>query len=106
MQSLSLRAGVVVFACLLVVGVAVWMSSGYSRISDRSYDYALALVSACGRQDEARVRQIAEEVDLAELPAYDRRVILAITKNALNGDWQTASARARTLLKAQVLPAD
>jgi hypothetical protein len=102
MQSITVRVATGVFVLLLVVGVAVWMTSGHSRISDRGYDYALALISACGRQDEARVKQIAKEVGEAELPEYDRRVILGITSNALNGNWQSASAETRALLNAQI----
>jgi CO/xanthine dehydrogenase FAD-binding subunit len=101
------RLGAMLATCLLlIIGLAIWMNSDYSRISDRGYDYALALVSACSRQDEIRVKQIAEEIVAAELPVYDRRVILKIAENALSGNWRSASDEARTLLKAQIQPAD
>ena len=102
MHTQHYRLGAILLISLLVIGLAIWMNSGYSHISERGYDYALALVSACSRRDETRVQEIAEEVVAAGLPEYDRRVILKITETALSGNWQSASGEARTLLNSQV----
>jgi hypothetical protein len=102
MQSNGLRFVSAIVVLLIIFGVVAWLKSGYSRISDQGYDYALALVSACSRQDESRVQQIAQEITESELPDYDRRVILAIAQQALEGDWQSAANLSRQLLKAQV----
>ena len=88
---------------VFAVGVLImFMNRGYERISEQGYKYSLALISACNRQDEIRVRLIATEVSESQLPEYDRSVIVGIADTALSGDWQQAARRARALLKAQV----
>ncbi len=106
MQSHGARLFVWAFALLLLVGLVVWMNSGYAQLDSQSYDYALALVSACSRQDEARVQRIANEIAERKLPNYDRRVILEITAKALAGKWEAAADSAFDLLKAQSQPAN
>ncbi|MEZ6133451.1 MAG: hypothetical protein R3C53_00940 [Pirellulaceae bacterium] len=100
------RVGIAILVLLMVVGVFIWFNHGYSEISESGYDYALALISACGRQDKETVQRIAKEVIERELPNYDRRVILAITDKALAGQWKASSADTRALLKAQVRPTE
>lgn len=83
-------------------GLTFWLNSGYRKISSESYDYALALVSACNRHDEARVQQIATKLAADELPKYDQQVLNNIAQIAIRGDWELASSRARDLLNAQI----
>ena len=101
MQKFVRPVGIALLVLIAAIGVFVIFSSGYQPISKQSYAYALALLSACARQDEATVQRIAKEVREQNLPAYDRRVILAITEKALSGQWDKSSAEARNLLKAQ-----
>ncbi len=88
--------------CLLLIGLVVWLNLGYGLLSEQSYPYALALISACVRQDENRIQHIAQEISQRDLPKYDRRVIQQIVDTAMNGDWEQAASEARELLKAQV----
>lgn len=102
MTNLYARWAAGILGLALLVGLIVWLNSGYGRISELSYDYALALISACNRHDESRVQKIAKEIGQHQLPDYDRRVIQQIADTAMSGDWELAAARARLLLKAQV----
>ena len=96
-------------ACLLLlVGGGGWLlfGRGYSTVSDKGYELALALFSACNRQDMARVKSIVELARQAkeaqELPSYDARVIEEIGQLATDGNWERAAREARRLLDAQV----
>ena len=92
----------IILVCLLVVGLIWWLNLGYGTLSEQSYPYALALISACNRQDASRVQQIAKEVSQRDIPEYDRRVLQQIVDMALKGDWDQATFETRELLKAQV----
>ena len=102
MNTLYARWVAGILGLVLLGGLIVWWNSGYGKISEQSYDYALALISACNRQDESRVQKIAKEIGQRQLPEYDRRVIQQIVDTAMNDDWELAAARTRLLLKAQV----
>ena len=97
-----------VVACLvLLLGGGAWLlfGRGYSTVSGRGYELALALFSACSRQDAPRVQSIVEMARQAkeaqELPSYDARVIEKIGQLATDGDWEKAALEARRLLDAQ-----
>ena len=92
----------IILVCILIAGLSLWLNLGYGTLSEQSYPYALALISACSRQDDGRVQQIAQEINQRDLPKYDRRVIQQIADTALDGDWEQAALEARKLLKAQV----
>lgn len=102
-KGLWLAAGA---ALLVIVGAWMWMNRGYAKISDSGYQYALALVSACNRQDLKRVQTIVQSVRQAKddggLSAYDARVLEEIGELAVAGNWEKAAANAKKLLKAQV----
>ncbi len=102
-KGIWLTAGV---ALLICIGAWSWMNQGYAKIGDSGYQYALALVSACNRQDLERVQTIVQNVrqakDEGELSAYDARVLEEIGELAIEGNWEKAAANARKLLKAQV----
>ena len=75
-------------------------------MSSQGYQYALALVSACNRHDQARVERIVVQLRSEALPKQDYRVLLDIARVALSGDWERANSNGRELLKAQIRPAD
>ena len=102
-KQLGMSLGIVL---CLVTAIIVWMSRGYDKISEGGYEYALALISACNRQDLERVQMIVENARQAnadgKLPDYDTRVLEQIGQQAIDGRWEQASANARKLLKSQV----
>ena len=102
---LSLRQAIGGLVFLSAVGLAVWFFSGSSEISQRGYQYALAIMSVCNRQDEQRLQVIIGKIETdreqLELSADDARRLLKITARAQRGDWQGSAAAVRSLLKQQ-----
>ena len=90
---------------LLVVGLAFWFLSGPGEISQRGYQYAMALLSVCNRQDAQRLQVIVEGIhadrEQQELPARDARLLLKITSRAEQGDWLGSAEAVRSLMEHQ-----
>ncbi len=90
-----------------ILGVAYgYLNYGYPEVSEQGFEYGMALMSACNRQDQARVDIIANGVtrDLNEkrLPQSDAEVLLQIIRLANASDWKAAIEESRKLLDAQV----
>lgn len=102
---LRLRQAVGGLVLLSAVGLSVWFFSGSSEISQRGYQYALALMSVCNRQDEQRLQLIIERIqadrEQQALSPRDARWLLKITARAQQGDWQGSAAAVRSLMKQQ-----
>jgi hypothetical protein len=96
-----------ILGALLLFGCGLWWwNRGYGKVSEEGYHYAMALMSACNRKDEARVRLIIEElnsaVDAKAHVARDAQVLLRIARRALDGKWESAAGAVRQLMKDQV----
>ncbi|MFK7735675.1 MAG: hypothetical protein AB8B50_06595 [Pirellulaceae bacterium] len=106
MSSDSRRWWIVGAVVLLLGGVIWWMSSGYGKVSDEGYQYAMALMSICNRKDESRLVQIVQSIreatESGELPVYDSKTLLRIAERAEDGDWEDAANLVRRLMKTQV----
>lgn len=96
-------------AIVVVVAVAlgVWyFNRGYGKTSALGYRYATALFTACNRQDEAKLKQIAEMIaeseQKGELSGEDARVLEGIIGRGEAGNWAAASREIRRLMEAQV----
>ena len=102
----TLYAGLLLSMLAVVVVVYIWLKPSYGEVSKQGFEYAMAMVSACNRKDQARITVIAESVnrDLAEskLPPSDEVVLLKIMRFAQEGDGKIATVEARELLDSQV----
>lgn len=93
-------------AICVIAAVLWWMSLGYSKVSDKGYQYAMAMISICNQKDVARLEKIREQITAStedeELPSYDSRVLIDIADRAAAGDWDSATGAIRRLMKDQV----
>lgn len=100
----SIAGGVAIL--VLAIGLVLWLNMGYDKMSKKGYEFALALISICNREDSERLLILAEQIDAAqesgELPKYDANVLLDITERAQSGKWEKASRSIRQLLEDQV----
>lgn len=91
---------------LLIALVLWWMNLGYAKVSDKGYQFAMAMTSICNQRDSARLAVISAQIrassDASELPEYDSRVLLGIAQRAEVGEWKTASELIRRLMEDQV----
>lgn len=96
----------VISTLAIVLVLAFWLNSSYGKISEKGYQFAMALISICNREDEKRLEKISQQIGVAvrdgELGEYDARVLLDITDRAEAGRWQQASNAIRRLMEAQV----
>lgn len=95
---------------LAAVAAGIWyFNSGYGKTSAKGYQFATALFSACNRQDEAKLQQIAEMIEQSqqtdELSVKDAKVLTSIVNRGLAGNWRSASRETRRLMEAQLVPA-
>jgi len=93
---------------LLIGAIAIWQQwPAYGPIGQAAYPYALALTSACGRQDGDTIEQISADIDTAfeqeELNPTERDWLQGIVETAQAGHWDSAYQEARTLLNAQAI---
>lgn len=95
--------------CILVLvgGMAAWyFNRGYDKVSEQGYQYAMALMSACNRRDEARVEVIVSKIEAdrsaGAVPEDDAETLTGIAMLALDGNWDSAASGIRRLLKDQV----
>lgn len=98
---------VIGFGILLLAGAALWFfNRGYDKVSDQGYEYAMALMSACNRRDEPRVKTIVSKIEASreagEIPEDDAKTLTGIANRALDGNWESAASAIRRLMKDQV----
>ena len=91
---------------LLVCLVLIAGCRGYGEVSEKAYEYAQALYSICNRQDKGRLEGLAElvqaSVDESEVSSQEAAWLGAIIDEAREGEWKSASKRARRLMEDQV----
>lgn len=91
---------------VVVAGGLIWLSWGYGEVSQSGYEHAMALVSACNRQDTVRLEKIVasihQAVESQTLPAYDAKILLRIAERALDGDWEWSSRQVRQVMLDQI----
>ena len=92
---------------LLVAGLAAGCGGRYAGASDRAYDIATALVSACNRKSEPALAAVVEQIEQgradSSLSTGEVAYLSEIVATARGGDWATAEATARQVLKDQVV---
>ena len=104
-------AGVALAAMLLVVLVAYWLNRpAFGEISDRGYDYAMALGSACNGKNADKIAKIRQMIDQSvkqgELETKEAAWLKGIADQAADGQWEQACASVRTLMQEQTQKAD
>jgi len=92
---------------IVCIGLAYYLFSGsYGETSERGYNHAMTLISACNLKDLERVLRIqstiAADVQSQSIAPAEARWLNAIVDHALSGDWETASRQVRKLMNAQV----
>ena len=95
---------VVAFGIALAIGVW-WLNRGYGEVSRQTYEFSMALYSACqSRSDErlSKIEELLSEADVEELPANERRWLEAIIARAQNNHWEAAANNARQMMEDQV----
>jgi hypothetical protein len=89
----------------LLVGYGL-LSRGYGETSEKGYQYATALFSACNQADENRLREISKMIDQSveagELDAREAGWLSAIIDQGMNGKWDAATRNVRQLMDAQI----
>ncbi|TWT61864.1 hypothetical protein [Rubinisphaera italica] len=79
---------------------------GYAKVGPKAYECSMALYSVCNRRDESRLETVAELVESSlkneELTATEASYLNAIIDKARKGEWEQATAEARSLMKDQV----
>ena len=98
---------IVASVAVICLGIAwLFFSGSYGETSDRAYDHAMALISACNLKDVERVQRIQSTIAADEesqtLAAKEARWLNGIIDQALKGEWETASRQVRKLMNAQV----
>jgi hypothetical protein len=92
----------------LLVGYLL-LSRGYGETSDRGYQYATAIFSACNQKDETKLREIStmidQSVEAGELDAREAGWLFAIIDQGMDGKWDAATRNVRQLMDAQIRPA-
>ena len=99
-----------VFTCTVAIGFALligilWLNRGYGEVSRKSYEFSMALYSACRSQSVERLNRIEELLDetgIDELPANERRWIEDIISKARHDQWEAAEGDARIMMQDQV----
>lgn len=82
-----------------------WFNRGYPPVSDNAYQYATAMISICNREDETRLKILADKITAAEssgeLSAQESRMLLKIVRTAERGNWQKSESDVRRLMADQ-----
>ena len=101
-------ASIALLALLLAVLGYHWLNRNYGTMGGTGYQYALALYSACNRQDSDRVAELARVIDHAAgedtLTPAELKWLQQIIAKAQSRRWVEASSDIRLLLEAQVKP--
>ncbi len=92
---------------LLIGGVVYYLANrGYAEVSETGYEFGLALMSACNRQDFEQIRKIDQQfeqlVAANKMPEYDEKVLRDIIDSANSGEWNVANRHIRSLMNAQI----
>ncbi|RCS40620.1 hypothetical protein DTL42_24940 [Bremerella cremea] len=112
MENSTRNITLVVLAGVVVVGGFAWWLSrpSYGEISDKGYDYAMALFAACNGRSTAKIEKIVSMVEQSqiagELPEQEAAWLKKIASNAMEGNWESANASVRTLMEEQAKRAD
>ncbi len=110
MSDFRFRWPAIIASLLIIIGIG-WYFFGYPKpkLSPSGYDHALALFSACNRQDAIKIQQIEQLIKdnlvAGTLQINDANWLRKIIGQADRGDWELASTRLRRLLNQQVEPA-
>lgn len=95
-----------VAAIVIVISFVWWMNLGYDKVSDKGYQFAMALISICNQQDAERLNIMVEQIDHAvadgDLPQADAQVLLTIADRARAGKWDSAAHSVRRLMIDQI----
>ena len=93
---------VAAFVIALVVSIW-WLSRGYGEVSHQTYEFSMALYSACQSKSEERLNQIEKLLDEAsEIPEHERRWVEQIISRARDDNWESAANNARQMMEDQV----
>lgn len=104
-------AGAMLAALLIVALVAYWLTRpAFGAISDKGYDYAIALGSACNAKNADKIAKIRQMIDQSvkqgELEPTEAAWLNGIANQADRGQWKQAYASVRTLMQEQTQQAD
>ena len=96
-----------IFAAIIgAIAIFVLLPRGYGELSERGYEFALAIASACNQRDAVRIERLVallEDDDARrELDEAERGWLRAILVEATEGRWEQANRRARRLLERQL----
>jgi hypothetical protein len=95
------RAGWLIVLSLLVSGCG-----GYGDVSPTAYEYAKALFSITNRRAEAKLDQVAGQIEAEQaagkLSESEAGWLMAIVDDARDGQWQAANQAARRIMEDQV----
>jgi hypothetical protein len=94
-------------ALVILTGLLFYFfGNGYGRLSERGYQHALSIMSACNRKDTPRVQTIdamlRQDVTTQQLKPTEARWLMKITQTALDGNWVLSSQQVRRLLEDQI----
>lgn len=112
MENSTRNIALLVFAAVVVIGsVAWWLSRpSYGEVSEKGYDYAMALFAACNGKSTVKIEKIVSMVEQSqiagELSDQEAAWLKKIASNAMEGDWESANAAVRTLMEEQAKRAD
>ena len=107
-ESRTLVWGGAALAVLVLVAGYLWINRPYGEVSERSYQYATALFSACNQKEAARLHKISEMVGASvrtgEISQQEAGWLQAIIELGLSGSWDAASREVRQLMEDQLAP--
>ena len=90
----------------LVIALVVsiwWLNRGYGEVSRQTYEFSMALYSACQSKSEERLSGIEKLLsEASESPENERRWIEAIISRARDDNWESATNHARRMMEDQV----
>ena len=91
------------FVILALFGVS---GCGYPEVSPQTYALSKALLTACNLKREEQLikvdKMIESHLQNGEISASEAKWLQAISKQGHQGEWETAAAEARQLMKDQV----
>ncbi len=102
---------VILVAVIVVGGIAWWLTRpNYGEISEKGYDFAMALFSACNGKSIAKVEKIVGMIERSttagELSEQEAAWLMGIVRQALEGNWGSANAAIRVLMEEQARAAE
>jgi len=98
--------GTVLVVGLVIIAAAFWFTRPtFGEISPKGYDYAMALGSACNGKNATKLAKITHMIDQSmqdgTLQAEEAKWLKGIAQKASDGQWETAYASVRTLMREQ-----